>query len=78
MYCDFFFAVEQHHGVESGDPRHIEVAICEGATMAYCQRIGWERLEVVSVFIAELEVIFVHGVLLETNGQAVQAGVASF
>jgi len=65
--CDFFFAVEQHHGVEGGHSRYVEVATREWPTMTYRQGIGWESLEVISIFIAELEVFFVHGVLLEAN-----------
>jgi len=55
--CDFFFAMKQHHGVEGGHPRYVEFAVCEGPTMAYRQSIGWEGLELVGHFIAELEVI---------------------
>ena len=40
--------------------------------MAYCQGICGERLEFLSVFIREFEVICVHSILLESDSEGVK------
>lgn len=72
---DLLFSVEQHHRVESGHAWHIEVTVSEGTAMAHRDRVGWESLEALSVFVGELEVILVHRILLETDSESVENSI---
>ena len=70
--ADLLFTVKQLHWVEGGDSWNIEVTISERSSVADSQSVGREGLEVLSVLIGELEVLVVHGVLLEADSESVE------
>jgi len=73
---DLLLTMQEHHRVEGGDAWDVKVAISEGTSVADREGIGGERLEVLGILVAELEMIRVHRILLEADAKSIQDGIA--
>ena len=64
--------MQKHHWVKGRDSWNREVAISERTSVADCDGIGWEGLEILVVLICELVVFFIHSISLEANAQSIE------
>jgi len=72
---DFMFTVEKHHGVEFGHAGALSQGDKDFFDKEESGTNSWEDGKVLVKFISESEVIFVHGVLGETNTEGIDDGI---
>ena len=70
--------MQKHHWVEGWDSWNREVAISERTSVAHCDSIGRESLEILIILVSELVVFAVHGIGLEANTESVKNRIVVF